>query len=193
MKNYAIFLVGIICFGAGIAVSNMTTENSHLKEENGSLKNVTKDTVEATINAGVVGQQVDDKIALSDSQAAKAVSEMKDRLDKWQPPVVQTQIKVINNENCPTPEPPVYAGPDSLMPLDIGSVRLLNAIRAGTPVDSVVLTDEESGTPAVITVRYFINSDSEIARMYNALAIRHNALVGEVEKYQAAQQKRRQK
>ena len=193
MKNYAIFLVGLLCFGAGVAVSNMTNENSHLTEENGTLKNVTKDTVEATINAGVVGQQVDDKIALSDSQAAKAVSEMKDRLDSWQPPIIQTQTKVITNENCPAPDTPVYAGPESLMPLNIGSVRLLNAIRAGASVDSVTLTDEESGTPAVITVRYFINSDSEIARMYNALATRHNALVGEVEKYQAAQQKRRQK
>lgn len=193
MKNYSVVMAALLGLALGFGLAKLSFENKKLTKEVNTSKTVAKDTVSATINAGIVGKDVDDKITLNDSQALTGVLEMQKRLDSWKPPVVITNTKVIANENCPAPDAPLYAGPDSLMPLDIGSVRVLNAIRAGTPIDRVSITSEESGTPATITVRYFINSDSEIAKMYNALAIRHNSLVSEVEKYQLAQQKRHQR
>lgn len=196
MKGYLTALAIICAFAAGVFVSHITSKNKALSEEVASSKTTTRETVSAAINAGVVGEAVEQKIALSDSQALTAVAKAQQRLDNWQPPVVQTKIetKVINNETCQVQEKSEdFASPDSFMPFDIGTVRLLNAIRSGASVDSISLTDEESGAVARITVRYFITSDTEIARMYNELAVRHNALVDEVTKYQAAQAKRLQK
>lgn len=86
--------------------------------------------------------------------------------------------------------PPAIIDGDSYMPFDVGTVRLLNAARAGTPVDSVAVSDAESKAPAFVTIRVFVRNDTEIAKMYNDLAARHNSLVDQVAAYQHRQRLR---
>lgn len=88
---------------------------------------------------------------------------------------------------CPTPKPVEVC---RYMPFDVGTVRLLNAARTGAAIDSVSLSDPESRAFAAVTVTEFVGNDTEIARMYNELALRHNLLVDQVVRYQNEQRKR---
>lgn len=76
------------------------------------------------------------------------------------------------------------------MPFDVGTLRLLNAARAGTPVDSITVSDAESAAPAFVRIRIYVRNDTEIAKMYNDLAARHNSLVDQVAAYQHRQRLR---
>lgn len=95
--------------------------------------------------------------------------------------------KVVKSNTCPTPKPVEVC---RYMPFDVGTVRLLNAARAGAAIDSVSLSDPESRTFAAVAVTEFVANDTEIARMYNELALRHNLLVDQVVRYQNEQRKR---
>lgn len=92
----------------------------------------------------------------------------------------------VNAAECP----PAIIDGDSYMPFDAGTVRLLNAARTGTAVDSVAVSDAESHAPAFVRIRVFVRNDTEIAKMYNTLAARHNSLVDQVAAYQHRQRLR---
>lgn len=49
----------------------------------------------------------------------------------------------VNAAECP----PATIDGDSYMPFDVGTLRLLNAARAGTPVDSITVSDAEKAQP----------------------------------------------
>lgn len=65
--------------------------------------------------------------------------------------------------------------------LDVGTVGLLNAARAGEDFDTSRLGDEESLAPSGIALHEFVSNDLEVVKMYHDLAIRHDALVDYVE------------
>jgi hypothetical protein len=92
----------------------------------------------------------------------------------------------VNAAECP----PAIIDGDSYMPFDVGTLRLLNAARAGTPVDSITVSDAESAAPAFVRIRIYVRNDTEIAKMYNDLAARHNSLVDQVAAYQHRQRLR---
>lgn len=92
----------------------------------------------------------------------------------------------VNAAECP----PATIDGDSYMPFDVGTLRLLNAARTGTPVDSITVSDAESAAPAFVRIRIYVRNDTEIAKMYNDLAARHNSLVDQVAAYQHRQRLR---
>lgn len=65
--------------------------------------------------------------------------------------------------------------------LDVGTVRLLDAARAGTPPDPSGLGDDESKAPSAVGAAAFIDNDLQVIELYHDLATRHDALVDYVE------------
>lgn len=68
---------------------------------------------------------------------------------------------------------------------DVGTIRLLNEARQEHPVqlppdpslESAARVDEESGAPSTVGIGEFVESDTVIVRMYQALKKRHDGLV----------------
>lgn len=189
-----ILLLAGLVLGVGLTLwgHSLLASKSEVKQAKQTVVNVVDATVKA--NEGEVKTQ-----GLLEGNAeniAKLRGKLENRLDqpinipggknaktnnsdKLQPNQVPKETE------CPTQ----MANGDSYMPFDIGTVRLLNAARRGEPADSVTLTDAESQAFAYITVRVFVANDTEIAKMYNDLAIRHNELVDQVTAFQLKQRK----
>lgn len=58
-----------------------------------------------------------------------------------------------------------------------GDVRLLNNIRADLAPDTASNSDGKGQAPSDVTVKDFIDNDSEVAQQYNELAKKHDVLV----------------
>jgi hypothetical protein len=58
-----------------------------------------------------------------------------------------------------------------------GDVRMLNNVRSGVNDSATGVSDAEGKTPSIVTVKTLVESDAEVASLYNELSIRHNALV----------------
>lgn len=65
--------------------------------------------------------------------------------------------------------------------LDVGTVRLLNAARQGSAVESAGGSNEALNAPSSVGVSKLIDNDLEVVKLYNELATRHDALVDAVE------------
>lgn len=72
---------------------------------------------------------------------------------------------------------------DSVMPLSISGVRLLNDLRAYRTIDLTKLDATEGETSAGITIAQFVSNDMDVVALYNELAVRHNELVDAVVDY----------
>ena len=156
--------------GTGQAVVNANKEEAKLATD---LDNIAK-------NGGKIRDALDDR--LNTPFELKSASNANTKSTK---PASHGSTQVTTAE-CPS----TFIDGDSYMPFDVGTVRLLNAARAGTPVDSITVSDAESAAPAFITIRVYVRNDTEIARMYNDLAARHNSLVDQVAAYQHRQRLR---
>ena len=65
--------------------------------------------------------------------------------------------------------------------LDLGTVRLLNAARTGSPDLAAAVGDAEGQTPSGLGLPDLVDADIEVAGMYRELAVIHNSLVEYVE------------
>jgi hypothetical protein len=65
--------------------------------------------------------------------------------------------------------------------LSVDAVRLLNAARANEDIDPTTLGDEAGQAPTDIGLQELAVSDTEVAKLYNKLAIDHNACVDYVQ------------
>ena len=177
-----LLLVGVVL---GISLTlwgqSILSAKSEVKEAKAALTG----TGQAVVNAN----KEEVKLATDLDNIAKNGGKIRDALDdRLNTPF---ELKSAHNANTQTPKPasngaasvtaaqcpPTLIDGNSYMPFDVGAVRLLNAARAGTPIDSVTVSDAESAAPAFITIRVFVRNDTEIAKMYNELASRHNSLV----------------
>lgn len=189
-----IYIVAGIVLGVGLTFGGQTyfAHKAEVKEQ----KTVNKENVHAADNANKAESDLLSKLDGAALNSAALRESLNKRLDK---PFAQgviygkttgsasvSAVRQSSKTECPTP---VVDG-DSYMPLDVGSLRLLNAYRSGAPIDSLGLSDAESEAFAFVTVRIFIANDTEIAKMYNDLAARHNSLVDQVADFQAEQRKR---
>lgn len=65
--------------------------------------------------------------------------------------------------------------------LDVGTVQLLNAARAGTEAGSTSFGNAEGKTPSGLAMPELLDNDLEVVTLYHELSARHNALVDYVE------------
>lgn len=190
-----LILVGIV-LGIGITLwgQSILTTKSEVKEAKAALVG----TGQAVVNANKEEAKLSDDLDKIANNGDKIRDALGDRLNK------PFQLKSATNANSQTSHnpsgnaqssdvnqcTPTFIDGSSYMPFDVGTVRLLNAARTGTPIDSVAVSDAEGEAPAYITVRVFVRNDTEIAKMYNDLAARHNSLVDQVAAYQNRQRLR---
>lgn len=196
INPFVLILVGLV-LGIGL-----TLWGQSLLSAKGEVKEA-KQAVTGTAQAVVNANKEEVKLATSLENIAQNGGKIRDALDDR----LNTPFELKSAANANTKTVPKSAGNgaasvnavecplatidgNSYMPFDVGAVRLLNAARAGTPIDSVTVSDAESKAPAFITIRVFVRNDTEIAKMYNELAERHNSLVDQVAAYQHRQRLR---
>lgn len=189
-----ILLLAGLVLGVGLTLWGQSILAS--KDEVKQAKQTVVNVVDATIQANKDEVKTQGLLDGNAMNIAKLRDKIENRLD--QPVTIPggKNAKANSGDKLPSSEvfkeaecPTQMANGDSYMPFDIGTVRLLNAARRGEPADSVTLTDAESQAFAYITVRVFVANDTEIAKMYNDLAIRHNELVDQVAAFQLKQRK----
>ena len=74
--------------------------------------------------------------------------------------------------------------------LDVGTVRLLNAARDGSPADATGIGDAASQAPSGIGLPELLDNDLQVVQLYRELSVVHDALVDYVDhlvQQQAAQ------
>lgn len=190
-----LLLVGVV-LGIGLTLwgQSILSAKSEVKEAKAAVVG----TGQAVVNAN----KEEVKLATSLDDIAKNGGRIRDALDdRLNTPF---ELKSASNGNIKSTKPasngsasvdavecpPATIDGNSYMPFDVGAVRLLNAARTGTPIDSVTVSDAESAAPAFIRIRVYVRNDTEIAKMYNDLAARHNSLVDQVAAYQHRQRLR---
>lgn len=65
--------------------------------------------------------------------------------------------------------------------LDVGTVRLLNAARDGSALDTASLVDGAGKAPSEVGLPDLLDNDLEVVQLYRELAVRHDSLVDYVE------------
>lgn len=74
--------------------------------------------------------------------------------------------------------------------LDVGTVRMLNASRAGAAFHPAASGDEAGDAAPALCFTDFVDADQELTKLYLDLAQRHDALVDSVEQFQKGQRAR---
>jgi hypothetical protein len=98
-----------------------------------------------------------------------------------------TKIAVIRKEVTARVQPKETHNEANLRPvcpslgLDVGTVRLLNAARAGTSPDATGFGDAEGKAPSGLALPELLDNDLEVIVLYHELSARHDALVDYVE------------
>lgn len=182
--------IGLIAGVIGtMYIGSMHRDAKEMKQAQAVTKQTVTDVAVAVQKDAVVTAKVDE----IGKNADGIKSEIARRLAAHPPVAAQPQTKVVHDvQIVKVPvEVPVckLADGNSRMPFDVGTVRLLNAARQGLSADSVTLTDAESAAPAALTVGQFVDNDTDIAKAYNQLAVKHNEMVDQVSAYQARQAK----
>ena len=97
------------------------------------------------------------------------------------------KIAVIRKEVAARVQPKEIQNEAHLRPvcsdagLDVGTVRLLNAARAGTAPDATGFGDAEGKAPSGLALPELLDNDLEVIILYHELSARHDALVDYVE------------
>lgn len=187
VNGFILLVVGAV-LGIGLTLWGQSLLSSH--KETKAAKQTVVETVASVDKAGADEAVTDKQLAKNADNSVKIRDAVEDRISNFQ----FSQVRHDPNPN-PTSANELQCAPapvnlDTVLPFDVGTVRLLNAARTGTPIDSVTVSDAESRTPATVTIRIFVRNDTEIAKMYNDLAIRHNLLVDQVADFQKRQRER---
>ncbi|MEZ2310879.1 hypothetical protein AB6809_29965 [Paraburkholderia sp. RCC_158] len=74
--------------------------------------------------------------------------------------------------------------------LDVGTVRMLNASRAGVAFHPAGVSNDPGEAAPALCFADFIDADQELTKLYLDLAARHDALVDSVEHFQSEQRER---
>lgn len=173
--------------GAGIVIGALVAllaMSDHQTEQvTGAAREVVAETAQNVVKAVEENTRIETKLdAVNDSAAAvKALvnSQMKPSKE-----VVYVEVKVPGKaevQTCPS------VGPDSVMPLSVAGVRLLNDMRAYRTVDITAINPSEIQASAGVTIAQFVNNDTDVVALYNDLATRHDELVDAVIDYMKKQ------
>jgi len=140
----------------------------------------------AAIVSVLVEARKDDVVAVTESNAKEV--ELQKLLDTERSRFANYRKKFGNTVFVNTPQAclkengneiilaQVSISSDSIF-ISTGDVRMLNNIRSNAPDSATDISDAEGKTPSIVTVRTLVESDAEVASIYNELSIRHNALV----------------
>lgn len=198
IPSFRCALTGLLTgLALGVAATAYLGSMHREAKETKQAQTITKNTVVEGAVAVRKDAVVTAKVDAIGKDADGIKSEIARRLAAHPQIVAAQQTKVAahathrtKSETAPAPAPVCQlVDGSSIMPFDVGTVRLLNAARLGLSADSVSLTDAESAAPATVTVQQFTDNDTEIAKLYNQLAVKHNEMVDQVEAYQAKQAK----
>ncbi|MGN8188643.1 hypothetical protein ACTJLD_21905 [Burkholderia sp. 22088] len=169
-----------IAFGAGVYVDRQFVLASRAKQE---VK------VVAGVATGVAVAQTKSKTVES------AVAVTADNIDQNKVAIRHRVAAQIKRAIAPAPTPSEEAHETMRAAcggfyLDVGTVRMLNASRAGVAFHSTTSGDEAGDTAPALCFTDFVDADQELTKLYLDLAQRHDALVDSVEQFQKEQRVR---
>lgn len=172
-----ILMIGVLCLGLGGVGTAFVMSKFKDRAVISKLEKNAKQTAKNVEKSRKESDSIEARVAAGNAQAQRVKSAVAQRL---------TKQRDASNET----HPPRVVHPGDR--LDVGTVRLLNAARAGTPVGTAPSGDAKSDTPSTVAVDQLIQSDLDAVARYNELMVRHNALVEAVEKKLKAQSGSRQ-
>jgi hypothetical protein len=187
MKALALqILFSIAVFAGGYACGLHYAETRALKAE---VKAVNETAQQSAVDVGkaqATSVKTEVKIAAQSANIDKNKPVIRDRvehlLDQHHSDPFPTEI---NDETHPSGSAACRG-----FYLDAGTVRVLNASRAGAAFDPAGSLDEAGDAAPALCFTDFIDADQELTKLYLDLAERHNVLVDSVEGFQADQRRR---
>ena len=192
LSRYVITAVVAMAVGAGGALYVSGAHEAKLVAK--EAKAVVAENAKATVEAAVENQQIVQSLDEKKAEAESVKEAVLDRIPEKESKVETTKV-VYRDRQVPVPVPQECSplGRDSVMPLDVGAVRLLNDLRAAKTVDLTGDASGESQASAGVTVAQFVSNDTDVVGMYNELAERHNRLVDKLMEFMARQAQDAQK
>lgn len=176
IQNYLI--VGAVAlavgFGGGWLERGVHTKAKEVKV----LKKELKDSANNIVQSHNISQKIETQIDQGRAASASIKSAVADRLIQQKEREHEAFSKQVARQLdkqdgslpvCPDPR------------LDVGTVRLLNAARQGTAVDTTGSGDAALQAPTSVGIEKLIANDLDIVKMYHELATRHDELVDAVE------------
>jgi hypothetical protein len=187
MRNAALILLAAIAvFFAGFLAGVSHSGTAALKSEVKAAAVVQKTDASSVADAQAKSVAIDtkaDKITAAVDTNKAAIKKRVSASIKHQAATHPVPTETIHDETIP-------AGPGCGFYLDVGTVRLLNASRAGAALDSAGSGDEARDAAPALCFTDFIDADQDLTRLYLDLSERHNALVDSVEQFQSEQRSR---
>ena len=181
IARYAV--TGFLCFMVGVFLTLIVTGKHEtaatIKAANEVVAQTADDNVKAVEKNIVIEEKIAEKKANAEEVKSQVLNAMK--------PEVRYVTVTIPGVATPQLCPPVSG--DTVMPLSVHSVRLLNDLRAAKTVDLTALNAGEIEASANVEIAEFVSNDTDVVKLYNELAARHDALVDavlEYMRYQAA-------
>lgn len=163
---YALLLAIAVGFGGGFYTEHKFDQADIVTKVVEARKTDAKDVVKSAQASAAV----DGAVAASDAQAATVKKEVAAKpLIIYVKEKPDAQAIVVAGQTCPEVPAVGY--------LNVGAVRLLDSARSGAPADPAPISDEESRTASTVTPDEFAANDTEVVKLYKALAKRHDALV----------------
>lgn len=170
---------GSMIVGALLALLMMGKHDA--RQVTGEAREVVSTAAQAVVESVKENVRIEEKVDVG-KKSAEAVKALVN--EQMKPTKEYVYVNVPGKTEIQTC-PPV--GSDSVMPLSVSGVRLLNDLRAYRTVDLTGINPSESQTSAGVTVAEFVNNDTDVVNLYNELAIRHDELVDAVNAYLAKQ------
>lgn len=185
----AIGVAFMLGFAAGIAVISHMDKSEAVEVAQARTSAVKVDAVSAVDAAQKADTSLIEKKDEIQTQTREAKKEVKRYATRPSQPVRSTEpANAPDNETQQHDVQPTSAcrADDRL---SIGTVSVLNAHRAGVPLDRAALPgDAEGKAPSDVEVEDLVDADIEVAGMYRELAQGHDALVDYVRELQRKQQ-----
>lgn len=178
--------LGILCGGIvmGVLIALLTMSKHEARQVTAEAREVVSTTADNVVKAVEENARIESTLDAGKSATETVKASVSNQL---KPPkeVVYVEVQVPGKTEvqvCPA------VNGDSVMPLSVGSVRLLNDLRAYRTVDLTAVSASEIKAPAGVTVAEFVSNDTDVVGMYNELAVRHDSLVDAVVAYMKRQQ-----
>lgn len=170
---------GSMIVGALLALLMMGKHDA--RQVTGEAREVVSTAAQAVVESVKENVRIEEKVDVG-KKSAEAVKALVN--EQMKPTKEYVYVNVPGKTEIQTCQP---VGSDSVMPLSVSGVRLLNDLRAYRTVDLTGINPSESQTSAGVTVAEFVNNDTDVVNLYNELAIRHDELVDAVNAYLAKQ------
>lgn len=168
--------VGIVI---GLLWALLSVSGSEVEKVTGEAQAVVSATAQGVVKSVEENNRIETKLDAVKTTAEVVKAKVNEEL-KPSKEVVYVEVRVPGKteiQTCPA------VGADSVMPLSVAGVRLLNDMRAYRTVDIASIDPDEIKTSAGVTVAQFVNNDTDVVALYNDLATRHDELVDAVIAY----------